>query len=206
VAQQENSWTVGQVEPDGIRSHEAGVQAIVNIAESMGATDWTRPSGCKGWNGQDLAGHVLTVMRLWDHMLDRALDGDGSLEFPWDGFDAWNAQALCELPDRSGRGRVQEFASRSAAFYDRLAAAPPETVYGTPAATFLGHTVPLGEFAAYAALEWHVHAHDLAISAGVEYHPTDMVPINRAIHLWIASIPADHDVPWTSFVAGRPPA
>jgi hypothetical protein len=23
------------------------------------------------------------VIRLWDHMLDRALDGDGSLELPW---------------------------------------------------------------------------------------------------------------------------
>jgi hypothetical protein len=28
--------TVWQVQPGGIRSHQAGVQAIVNIAESMG--------------------------------------------------------------------------------------------------------------------------------------------------------------------------
>jgi hypothetical protein len=48
--------TVGEVEPDGIRSHPAGVQAIVNMAESMSATDWTRPSGCRGWNGPGSGG------------------------------------------------------------------------------------------------------------------------------------------------------
>jgi hypothetical protein len=86
-----------------------------------------------------------------------------------------------------------------------LAAAAPETAYGTPATTVLGHTVTLAEFAAYAALEWHYHAHDLAVSAGVEYHPADMTPINRALHLVIASIPADRDVPWTRLVRDRQP-
>jgi uncharacterized protein (TIGR03083 family) len=197
--------TVSQAEPDGIRSHQTGVQAIVSIAESMDAADWARPSGCKGWTGKDLAGHVLTVIRLWDQMLDRALIGDGSLEFPWDHFDAWNARALSELPNDSGIVRVRDFASRAAAFYERLAAAEPGLIYGTPGTTFVGHTVTLAEFAAYAPLEWHLHAHDLAVSAGVEYHPADMTAMNRAVHLFIASIPADYEVPWNMFVSGRQP-
>jgi hypothetical protein len=138
-------------------------------------------------------------------MLDRALVGDGSLEFPWDHFDAWNARALSELPDGSGLARVRDFASQAAVFYERLAAAEPDLIYGTPATTFLGHTVTLAEFAAYAALEWHLHAHDLAVSAGVEYHPADMAAMNRAVHMWMTSIPADYHVPWSMFVSNREP-
>jgi hypothetical protein len=87
---------------------------------------------------------------------------------------------------------------------DRLAAAPSNTVYGTPATTVLGHTVTLAEFAGYAALEWHSHAHDLAVSAGIDYYPKEMAPIKRALHRCIPSIPADR-VSWARIVAGRVP-
>jgi uncharacterized protein (TIGR03083 family) len=195
--------TVGEIEAEALRSHDAGVQAIVELAGSLSQRDWSRPSGCGAWTSLDLAGHVLTVINLWDHILDRALAGDESTEFPWDQFDAWNAKALADLPAATGPERIEEFAGRADHFYNRLAAAP-DVGFGTPAKTLLQCDITTSVFTSYALLEWHLHAHDLAVAAGTAYHPEEMDPPVRAVRVMFPSLPNDRDVNWNVMIAGRP--
>ena len=120
--------TVGEVEPEGLRCHRAGVQALVEIAGSLNEPDWTRPSGCAGWTGADLAGHALTVINLWDHILDRAFAGDDSIEFAWDHFDTWNADALARLPDAWGQNAYAR--SPTVVTSSTTASLPPTPTWG----------------------------------------------------------------------------
>lgn len=195
--------TVRDVEPEALDSHRAGVRAIVELAGSLGQQDWSRRSGCGDWTGLDLAGHVLTVITLWDHILDRALAGDGSTEFPWDQFDAWNANALAALPSATGPERIEEFAGKADDFYRRLEASP-DVEFGTPAKTLLNREITTEVFTSYALLEWHLHAHDLAVSAGSAYQPAKIAPLARAVRVMLPTLPDDTDLPWSLMIAGRP--
>jgi hypothetical protein len=101
-----------------------------------------------------------------------------------------------------GPERIRAFADRSYEFYDRLAAADADMGFGTPAVTLLQRDVTIGLFASYACLEWHLHAHDLAVSAGVTYQVADMTPIRRALDIVIPGIAEDLQVSWSECVAG----
>jgi uncharacterized protein (TIGR03083 family) len=133
-----------------------GVEVIGRLVEDWDAAQWARPA-CGGWTGTDLAGHLVTVIGWYHTWLDRALAGDASPEFPIDELDAQAAIAPF-------RAEAERYATRVAEHWD--------VAYGYPRGS-----VTAGLHVAVAAVEWHVHAWDLARAAGGDHTPTDPAPL-----------------------------
>ena len=149
-----------------VESFLAGVTAVSGAVEGWADADWARPA-CGIWTGTDLAGHLVTVVGWYYSWLDRALAGDASPAFPADELTIQTAAALDTLPSGSGPDRVAEF-DRTARRYAARVVDAWEVPYGYPRGT-----VTAGLHAALASWEWHVHASDLARTAGRDHRPAD---------------------------------
>lgn len=132
-----------------------GVAAVDRWAGEVASLGrWGEPA-CGKWSAVDLAGHVLCVSRWYHGWLDRAEAGDSVPPAGFD-LDAENDAWLAALPPGSGEERTAAFVASAGRYAERLTEAW-DLPYGWPRGT-----VTAGEHAAMAALEWHVHAWDLA--------------------------------------------
>jgi hypothetical protein len=144
----------------------AGVDAVRTTTATFSDADWSRPA-CGTWSATDVAGHLVTVIGWYHDWLDRAEAGDASPAFGADELDDRTASALAALPAGSGPERVLAFASRADLYRGRLRSTW-DLPFGYPRGT-----VTAGLHAALAGWEWHVHAWDLATSAGTSHRPDD---------------------------------
>jgi hypothetical protein len=161
------SWLMrhaGAVDRSKVLSlYREGVGAVRRIVWGWSPARWEQPA-CGAWSATDLAGHLVCVIG-WHHAwLDRAEAGDPSSPFPADELAERNRAALVDLRPSEGPERIHQFVELAERYVVRLDSswAMP---YGSPAGT-----APAGAHAALAALEWHLHAWDLA--AG-EHVPSD---------------------------------
>lgn len=107
-------------------------------------------------------------MADWYHAwLDRAEGGEASPPFDAGELAARNELALEALAETSGPAALEIFVTRARSYRERLPAAW-DLPYGYPRGT-----VTAGLHAAVAACEWHLHAWDLARSAGSGHRPSD---------------------------------
>jgi uncharacterized protein (TIGR03083 family) len=146
--------------------YRSGVEAIGRLVEGWPEEQWARPA-CGEWTGTDLAGHLVTVIGWYHSWLDCALAGDASAPFPIGDLDARTATALAALPAGSGPDRVATFVTEAERYATRVAG-HWDVPYGYPRGT-----VTTGLHAGVAAVEWHVHAWDLAHAAGGDHTPDD---------------------------------
>ncbi len=152
-----------------LRSYGEGVDAIVAAAGQV--DDWSAPTPCAAWTANDVAGHVLTIARYYNGILDAVDAGQPRRDLPrGKGLEAMNARDLAALPASGGPERIQEFATSARAYGDRLASVDWQMI--------LGYWADLGpltaaEHTGLAVGEWHIHAWDLCQSIGQDHRPTD---------------------------------
>lgn len=144
--------------------YRAGLEAITRITTDWTPETWSAPA-CGVWTGTDLAGHLVTVIGWYHDWLDRGLAGDTEPAFPVDALDTETVAALAALPAGTGPERIATFAADAARYADRLV-----EHWDAPFAYPRGR-VTAGLHAAVAAVEWHVHAWDLATAAGGTHEP-----------------------------------
>jgi hypothetical protein len=142
------------------------VDAVVAIVAGWDDAQWAAPA-CGVWSGTDLAGHLVTVVGWYHSWLDRGLAGNCDPVFPIAALDAETVAALAALPAGSGPARIDEFRASALAYAVRLG-----EHWDAPFAYPRG-VVTAGLHAGVAAVEWHVHAWDLAQAAGGDHQPAD---------------------------------
>lgn len=215
-----NSWdrlvqlaapVVAEADAEAPASYYAGVRAVVEVAKQFTPDSWNADTPCPEWRAADLAGHLRCVADDYHEYLDEApvsrlsrLMATGqSAQSIARKLARQNAAELAALPDAAPAQHIAEFA-RSATRY----AARIGPLLRLPHHTYRGRVISVAGMACAAAVEWHVHAWDLAGALGVSYRPADPHAVLAA---WLAGIPqlspARSADPWLAVLraSGRVP-
>jgi len=151
---------------DVLAQYREGVDAVVATVAGWDDAQWAEPA-CGEWSGTGLAGHLVTVIGWYHSWLDRGLAGDLDPVFPIAALDTETVAALAALRAGSGPARIDEFRASADAYAARLG-----EHWDAPFAYPRG-LVTAGLHAGVAAVEWHIHAWDLAQAAGGDHEPAD---------------------------------
>jgi len=170
----------------------ASIDALSRVIE-----DWSRPTPCDQWNAADMVGHLLAIARYYHRLLDAADSGAPLRGLPrGDRLRDMNAADLSELPETSGKGRAEAFVASARRYRARLAESDWDAVLGewdgVGERTIAGHT-------GLAVVEWHVHAWDLARSAGRDHRPADPATVAAGYRLPDEPVGCEGD-PWTNIL------
>jgi mycothiol maleylpyruvate isomerase-like protein len=166
---------------DVLAAYADGVDAIERYAPRFDAAQWAS-AACGEWSAAQVAAHVEHVAGWYDQWLDRAERGDARPAFSIDELPHRNAEALAASGAAGPMARVERFAASARAYAGRVRDAW-DTPFGYPRGT-----VTAGQHAALAAVEWHVHAWDLARVLGVAHAPArPAVLAEAAAATWLAS-------------------
>jgi uncharacterized protein (TIGR03083 family) len=141
-----------------------GVAAIERYAAQFHDDQWARVA-CGDWTAAQVAAHVEHVVGWYHDWLDRALAGDARPAFPIDELPQRNAEALLVSGAAEPMAHVERFGASARAYATRVRDAW-DIPFGYPRGT-----VTAGQHAALAAVEWHVHAWDLAQVLGTAHAP-----------------------------------
>jgi hypothetical protein len=147
-----------------LTQYEQGVDAIEAFALQLDGDQWAAPA-CGVWSALDLVGHVGLVAAWYHETLDRAEAGDARPSVDVGTFDEWTQQQVAALAAAPPAERVQTFVSSARAYANRLPA-DWDLPYG-----YVRGAISAGQHAALAAIEWNVHAWDLARVIGIDYVP-----------------------------------
>ncbi len=165
-----------------------------------------RATACDGWTVRDLVRHLEVVAGsnvLWT---SAALGGRVRRALSEPDQDAFNHEMLDRLPRRSTAAHLERFVELADDHVRlvRATAAMPMTELGD------GRVLTAAEHAGLVALEWHVHAWDLARSNG-DSHLPEADDVAVLIDVWATADPAaaaELDLPtWTGLLRalGRQP-
>jgi hypothetical protein len=174
-----DSWglTAAALEPAPVlASYHEGVSAVCALAARLRGPDWNAPTPCAEWRAADLAGHLRCVADDYHEYLDHApasrlarLMAAGprpdTLERK---LARQNAAELAALPDVPPAEHVAAFAVSAREYASRLPA-----VWDLPHHHYREIVVTVAAMAGAACAEWHLHAWDLARSAGLEHQPAE---------------------------------
>src|SRR5579864_5039874 len=158
-----------------LTAYEDGVLAVERYGARVGSASKWDSLACGHWTTADLAGHLMIAVRWYNENLDRAERGDARPRITFKELDHANDVAVAELPKERDAGpvRLRAYAESARAYAERIPKAW-DLPYGFP-----GGTVTVGLHAGVAALEYHVHAWDLARVVGEEHRPADPTIILR---------------------------
>jgi Mycothiol maleylpyruvate isomerase N-terminal domain len=179
-----------------------GVRGVEEAAAA--ASDWRAATPCPGWAAVDLAGHLLAVATYYHRLLDAAERGEPLTDRPTGvALGNMNARDLAALGSPTpagavGPARIAEYARSARGYHSRLQSAE----WDRPIATWQGlGTLTVGEHAGVAAGEWHLHAWDLARSAGRHHRPHDPRTVLAARAQLLHRVPPDLDGdPWNNLI------
>jgi hypothetical protein len=149
---------------DVLSQYEQGVDAIEAFASQLHGEQWAA-SACGVWSALELVGHLGLVAAWYHETLDRAEAGDATPSIDVAKFDAWTEGQVRGLPAVPPAERVQDFVTAARSYADRLPA-DWDLPYG-----YVRGEISAGQHAALAAIEWNVHAWDLARVMGIDYVP-----------------------------------
>jgi hypothetical protein len=143
-----------------------GAESVGSVVRGWSARDWQQLA-CGTWSGEQVAAHLLCVVRWYHEWLDRALVGESNPPFRVEELAAQNQRALDEIESAKPTERIAQFQGEAERYALRL---PDcwDLKYGYPYGT-----VTAGLHAGAAAAEWHLHAWDLATAAGAHHRPSD---------------------------------
>lgn len=188
---------------------EAVVRALTTGVAAVGLPDDDEaPTPCSDWSARDIVRHLEAVAGAYVLWVAGAIGGRMTPLLVGGDLAAWNAALLERLPDRSTWNHHRRF-RELASDHRRLVTAHPESpMKFTPHGTVW----TVLEHAGVAAIEWHVHAWDLAQAAGHEHSP-DPVDAATLARAWSAVLtPASERAlpdgdPWPAVLkaSGRTP-
>jgi len=174
-----------------------GVAAVRRVASRYTRADWGAATPCPGWTAQDLAGHLrATAVEATEsadsHSISMLLTEEELAEH--------NAKQIAGLPASDGPGHVAEFVN-SATAYVGLA----RRVWQRPSYRYREQLWTVGHNVGVLAVEWHVHAWDLAVAIGQEHRPADPVALATAFCEGMAYLQIGAGEPWAAVLkaAGR---
>jgi hypothetical protein len=182
--------TVERTPPDRDRvleSYRDGVAAIRSLAAEC--TDWNASTPCPEWQAIDLAGHLRCLAENYLEYLQDAPESRLSKLFAQDAASAvlirqqarQNAAEIAVLPPEPGPDRIMSFVVSAGAYADLIPDAWDRTHL-----IYRGTKYTVGDHAGAACLEWHLHAWDLARSAGRDYRPRD---VEMLVAAWRWGVP-----------------
>lgn len=185
-----------------LAAYTDGVQAV----EAAGGQvqDWSQATPCAQWRAVDLAGHLVAIGRYYHTLLDAAAAGRPLRGLPvGTSLQTMNERDLVGLPPGGGPERIVTFLRLARHYGQRVAEADWHSILGEW--DRLG-PLTIGQHTAVAAGEWHIHAWDLARSAGRDHRPADPATIAAGRRI-LSGLPAIGD-PWraTLISSGRPAA
>jgi len=186
-----------------LASYGEGVRALQRLG--LDYVDWTLPVEATGCPAIDLVGHLLEIARSCRRPLDAALTGVTPRRSDSERVLVCRGAIRGVPSDRlaAGADRVVAFDAVATRYGERIADADPELRIGVwDAVGQLGLT----RHSLLVALEWHLHAWDLAGALGWDYQPADP-------DLFVDGLPSQADPPpggpWAEVLAiagRRPPA
>jgi hypothetical protein len=162
-------------DPDPLRSrvlasYDEGVRALRRLG--LDYVDWTLPVEATGCPAIDLAGHLLDTARSCHRLLDAALAGLTPPRVDSERALVCRAAIRAVRADRlvTGADRMVAFDAVATRYGERIAETDPDMRIGVwDAAGQLG----LVRHCLLVALEWHLHAWDLAGALGWDHQPAD---------------------------------
>lgn len=179
-----------------LAAYADGLRAVERVADRV--TDWSAPTSCRGWDAVDLAGHLFVVARYYNDLLDAAEAARPRTRLPsGSALASMNARELIALPPTPGPERIAAFLGLALHYGHRLAGADWHLTLGDWEG--LG-TMSLADHTGLAIGEWHIHAWDLARSAGHDHHPADAATIAAGRSV-LGGRPPKGD-PWLAMLIG----
>lgn len=184
-----------------LKVYDDGIAGVRRTAAAI--TDWSLPTPCSGWNASELAGHLLAIVRYYHRLLDAAVLAHPLVDLPRGRqLEEMNASDLAALPPERGPRRISKFVADAQRSRLLLAEVDWDMQIGSWEA--LG-PLTVEQHTGLAALEWHVHAWDLAKAMGHEHRPLAPEILAQAARVLPAPMPAGD--PWTATLrwTGREP-
>ncbi|MEU6576538.1 maleylpyruvate isomerase N-terminal domain-containing protein [Streptomyces sp. NPDC046805] len=172
-----------------------GIERIRVLADTA-PVDWQATTPCAPWRARDLVAHLRCTAEESYETLSRLLTGEPPAEVLSErALAAHNERALAALPTTDGREHLARFI-KAADDYLALAEGAPG-LWEQPAYTYRGEAWSVGHEVGVLAVEWQVHAWDLAVSWGTTHRPTSPWQLARAFGAGMAylSLAAGPD-PW----------
>jgi uncharacterized protein (TIGR03083 family) len=177
-----------------------GVRAIAEIARHFTDVTWHGRTPCPEWRATDLAGHLRCVADDYNEYLDdapvsrlsRLMATGAHPETIERKIARQNAAELAALPEVSPREHIAAFLESAVRYAARIG-----PLLRLPHHSYRGRVITVAGMAGAAAVEWHVHAWDLACALGETYRPADPQAVLAG---WLSGVPqlplrADDD-PW----------
>ncbi|MQA86813.1 MAG: hypothetical protein GEV03_19825 [Streptosporangiales bacterium] len=186
-----------------------GIAVICHLTGEFSGSDWAEPTPCNGWQALDVAGHLRCLAENCHEYLDEApnsrlarlMSRDPPLEELNQQLARQNAAALAALPSASGPEHVAAFAESARAYAARLRQHWHTLLY-----TYRGVGCTAGDHGGAMAVEWHLHAWDLAHALRADYSPRDADMLVAAWRAGMPWAPIGGGDPWQAVLeaAGRP--
>ena len=172
-----------------LAAYEAGVAAVCKITEPLDWSGWAAVTPCPDWRAIELAGHLRCVADDLHEYLDaapvsryaRLMATGAHPESLIRKLARQNAAELAALADAPPAEHIEAFAASARRYATRLLG-----VWDLPHHQYRDVVVTVGGMAGAACAEWHLHASDLAASAGISYRPADPEVILAG---WVTGMP-----------------
>lgn len=132
-----------------------GVAKLARGAKSLSEDQW-QELACGRWSAEDLARHILSLSRSHHRWLDAAISGDSNIVCSIEQMDGENQLAVESLSELSGPDAIAEFVRTAGRYANRVS-----QHWDLPIG-FAGGTSSVGQHCSLIALEYHLHAWDLA--------------------------------------------
>lgn len=185
-----------------------GVAVIERIAGGLADRDWACPTPCPDWTVADLAGHIRCAAEDYNAVLEGALGSGPGPVLQGADLAEHNAARLAALPPAAPLVHVAVFGLDARRFAERAAHRWDATVFGVR-----GSAWTVGDYVGFCALEWHLHAWDLASGAGFTYRPRCVRTLAGWWRQRLPHVPLDADCvlgdcSWAALLraSGRAPA
>jgi hypothetical protein len=180
-----------------------GVSAIELIAVRLAEEDWAGPTPCSEWTAADLAGHVRCAADDYNAVLDGVLCGRIDPVLRGVSLAQHNAARLAALAPAAPLVHVASFGLDARSFAERAAG-----MFDAAMFRVRGRSWTVGDYVGLCALEWHVHAWDLACSAGIGYRPRCVPTIADWWRKRLPHLPLGAGCEWDALLraSGRAPA
>jgi len=184
-----------------LAAYDDGLDGIE--AAARGVEDWSAETPCAEWKADDLAGHLVAIVRYYHGLLDAVAAGRPLRGLPaGTNLQAINRRDLAVLPPSSGPEWIASFLPLARRYRQRVAAGDWHAILGVWER--LG-PLTLGEHTGLAIGEWHIHAWDLARAAGRDHRPADPVTVAAGRRILSEQLPGGD--PWLATLtrSGRLP-
>ncbi|MFK3982870.1 maleylpyruvate isomerase N-terminal domain-containing protein [Micromonospora sp. NPDC050397] len=173
------------------RAYSSGVEAVCRIAARYSAADWRRVGPCAPWTALDVLRH-LQVTASESHVTHLYALEFGPKELMSQGKLAeFNQLTLQGLPIRTAPFHLREFVEAATRHLGECAATPE-----VPSFSYHGRVWNVACGIGVLAVEWHLHAWDLAATIGEFYRPRSPALLAAAFRAGTAYLPPPPTDTW----------